>query len=400
MIIPSEYRSLMPTVQSWTPSIDVLTSPVTWLPYAGVYRGELTDNLSSYQHMLNAVGGYWSATFTIHGTREEIEEWIVTGLGRHVVVKDYSGSIIWEGFVDSLTAALGGLSLKRGPLINVGNYVNLIYSTIDTNADPPIMGVRARTGYTSDTDSQALYSVLETMLSSGGATEATAEKARDNWIAERALPKTTQTLNLGGQSPASVNVRCLGYVHLLKKFTYYNRTTGLDDADDKIQIVIQAQPNTIFEDTAFANMDTNTVQVSLNETDNRKAWDIIKGIVALGDASNNRWTFGIYQDREVYYNQAPTSVNYVHRVSDEEQIIETADGDLVYPWNVLPARWMRFVDILIGRIPASTSMREDPRVLFIESVTFTAPWGLSVTGGDTDTINQRLAKMGLAGVGG
>jgi hypothetical protein len=43
-------------------------------------------------------------------------------------------------------------------------------------------------------------------------------------------------------------------------------------------------------------------------------------------------------------------------------------------------------------------MPESERTLFIESVRFTAPYGLSITGGVINTLRQQLAQWGLGGI--
>lgn len=362
------------------------------------YIGEFSQISSLYRHTINAFGGYWDATFTIPGNQNDIEEWLENGLGRHVIVRDHALSIIWSGFVNRVSATLGGLSVIRGPLLNIGNYVDLIYSTVDPTTIPPTIGIRENTGYTSDIGSQTDFGLFETVLSSGGATAAAALEARNNWIAERAYPKTTQTLNLGTTGNAVVSIECAGYSQILKKYTYSSSVTGTSNVSALISDVLGGALNQVF--SADEVIDTNTLQRTTAVSGSRTAWDLIKSYTALGDTSDNRWVFGVYADEIPYYQQSPTTVEYEYLISDKSQAIQSQGVD-IYPWNILPAKWMFFQDLLIGRVPASVNvLREDPRAMFIESATFTAPWGLTLTGGDTDTINQRLAKMGLAGVGG
>ena len=66
---------------------------------------------------------------------------------------------------------------------------------------------------------------------------------------------------------------------------------------------------------------------------------------------------------------------------------------------MLPGKWVLFTDFLIGRVPPMTDPRQDPRALFIEQVTFTAPWTLALQGGRADRTSQMLAQMGLGGIG-
>ena len=67
--------------------------------------GELINSsiiINSYSHTINAVGGFDTATFTMAANMNMINEWLVSGPMRHIIVKESAGSTIWEGFVDSL----------------------------------------------------------------------------------------------------------------------------------------------------------------------------------------------------------------------------------------------------------------------------------------------------------
>jgi hypothetical protein len=76
--------------------------------------------------------------------------------------------------------------------------------------------------------------------------------------------------------------------------------------------------------------------------------------------------------------------------------VETLQGLEVKPWNVLPGKWLEYTDFLIGGT-TPTNFREDSRIEFIEQVTYTMPWGLTHSGNKVGTLNQALAKLGLAG---
>jgi hypothetical protein len=122
--------------------------------------------------------------------------------------------------------------------------------------------------------------------------------------------------------------------------------------------------------------------------------------VALGDPSDfARYTFGVYDDRQAYYKKMPTAIEYVYRLSSGSQAIETTGGARVQPWNVRPAKWLEIPDFLIGRAAGGGNLRDDPRNVFIESVTYTAPFGLTINGGKVSTLKQKMAQLGLGGAG-
>ena len=115
--------------------------------------------------------------------------------------------------------------------------------------------------------------------------------------------------------------------------------------------------------------------------------------MALGGpgTDNERRTWGIYTNRQMVYATIPTDVAYLMYLSEGPQQIRTLSGIYVPPYNILPGRWLQFADLL-PNAPAVTDMRQDMRMMFIESVTYTAPMGLSLQGGQTDRLPQLLAR--------
>ena len=99
-----------------------------------------------------------------------------------------------------------------------------------------------------------------------------------------------------------------------------------------------------------------------------------------------------------YYEAAPTTLEYQQRLSQSLPVVERTGGDEVYPWNVLPGRWLLFPDFLIGQA-AELDLRDDPRAMFIEQVKYTAPNELYMKGGTVDSTDALIAQLGLSGIG-
>jgi len=328
----------------------------------------------------------------------DIEEWLENGLGRHIVVYNEGAQVIWEGFVNDMEATIGGLSIKRGPLMGVANKVAIIYSTVDTSVSPPAVGVRKKLAYANDTASQAKYGILEKVLSVGGATSANAAYIRDTFIADSAEAETTPTqIVLGGTGGLSMSLNCLGYVHWMNAYTYNSTTTGTTTLSARIQAVLTADPNTILS-TDYGRITANTLSVPAYEQDDPLALAYVNGLVVLGDVAYNRYTFGIYADRQAYYTVMPSTQEYTWRISDGGEVY-TPLGEMVRPWDVKPARWVQIPDFLIGRISDATALRDDPRMMFVESLTYSAPYGLTLTGAKIAKLPQILGQLGLMGVG-
>jgi len=344
-----------------------------------------------------AVGGYDKASFTINDEKNALEEWFEEGLGRHIECYNHAQNLIWEGFVNKVSINLGPLSASRGPLLDAPNRVFAVYSALDTTTNPPVRGERTKTAAANDTYAQELYGIIESIQSIGTATAVDAAQAQNTYLAENALPETTQAT--AGASGPSVTIECLGYYHWLKTYVYNQiANTGTQNLSVKLTAVLNAELNTIIN----GNMDitANTLQVEQFENSDKTAWALIKALVALGDATNARYLFGVWGGRRAIYEAAPTTeITYQQHLADPAMRVKTMTETMVMPWDVLPGKWLFFPDFLIGRVQ-SIQRRRDPRFMFIESVTFDAPWGLKMTGGKTDLAPQLLARLGLAGTGG
>ena len=378
------------------PGISIVSGTPLWSD--SVDNWHLTQQVEQYQHTIQAVGGYWSAQFTIKGDRKLADDWLQDGLGRHIEVYDGSLTRIWEGFVDKLVVNYGPLSVTQGPLLDIANRVSMTYSTIELDEDDnPVVGTRVTTDEYNDTDSQDAWGIIPKLLSSGGLQDGWAEGIVQTYLAENAQPEVSKSFRTGSMLDTSVTAHCKGYVHWLN-WPYNNLVGGAVDADEKVIAVLGDSPNVAWLAISTEHIDENTLDVSGWENQNNLAWNVIKDTVAQGDTGNDRWIFGIYADLEAYYQAAPTTIEYQQRLSQPKPVIENVGGDEVYPWNVLPGKWLMFPDFLIGQA-AELDLADDPRCMFIETVKFTAPQGLDLTGGKTDSLDAVLARMGLSGIG-
>ena len=378
------------------PGLTVRASTPLWRE--GTNTWELTKQLRDYTHTIEAVGGYWTCRFTIRGDRKLLDDWLQDGLGRHVEVFDHSLTKIWEGFVNKVTANYGPLSAIRGPLLDVANRVWVAYSAIEYDEDNnPIVGTRTTTTRNNDTDSQDLWGILPKLLSTGGIEAAQAGVIRDTYAANHALPRTSKDFRSDSRSETSVTMECFGYVRWLN-WVYDLSTGGNMEAGDKIVDILGDTPNVAWLAFNTSHVDDNALDVPAFEDEDKLAWSVVKDVVARGDTSYNRWLFGIYNNLEARYHAAPTTLEYQQRLSQPKPIVEHVDGHEIYPWNVLPGKWMLFPDFLIGQA-AGLDLRDDPRAMFIESVTFREPDVLQLRGGDVDTVDALLAQMGIMGIG-
>jgi len=364
--------------------------------------GRFSEQIESYQHDIRAFGGYYSAKMRINNSQNNIEDWIdrggATGLGRHVAVYNPAGIIVWEGFVNKISVQLGGFSYSLGPFMDISNRVTVVYSIVDTSTTPPTTGIRTRTAVANDTDSQSLYGIIERIVSAGGAITTEAERARDSWLNERANPLSNSRDNVASSAGPSLSLDCLGYWHWFKLYVYNQTATSGDiNLSDKIEDVVNAQLNSIFS-TDFKDITENTFQVPDYDDKDRKAETILKQLQQLGDSSGNRYNIGCYANRMIKYEQAPTIYELQRRLTGNEGITDRLSS-MIDPWDVIAGKWIFYPDFLTGRIPPVTeaTLRTDPRTTYIESVKFTAPWQVSITGDKTGELDQIMAQLGFKG---
>lgn len=357
--------------------------------------GELGD-ASSYRHTISANAGFDTMTFTTAGDEVFIGDWLESGLFRHVVVTEPAAKVVWEGFVNQVSIDIGGLSITAGPIMDVVNKGRISYRTLDIATNPPIAGESTKTPWSNSPLSQERFGVLEGVISGGEGTLSEAVQLLSTILEEIAWPDISQNFSLISQPTLTVTVNCLGYIHLLSKYFYANTAfAGEYDLSDKIKEVLSNEPNNIIS-AESAIIEPNTTQVVRYDNNDKTALAIIRDLVALGDADFNKYIFGVYADRIFKYELVDDTITYVQKLSDG--LIENVVGGEIRPWDIIPGRWMVLSDFMVGRPSIAASFRQDPRHVFIESVTYVAPYSVTVTGGKTTTFRQRLERLGLGGI--
>jgi hypothetical protein len=357
---------------------------------------EIRRSVSGYSHKIGAFGGFLSSEMSINTSKAEAENWAMEGLGRDIVVYGDDLQEIWNGFVNGISIELGSLSFSRGPLLAIANDVTVAYQTTSYATNPPVPGYRATTAAGTNADSQTSYGVLERILS-GGQTDATeAAQIRDTYLTENKDPQTNHKVKSSGKQGPTVKLSCVGYGRFLERY-YYAQTvsSGQINTNAKIQAVVTADPSSRLS-TDYGNVTTNTLQVGAYENGDRTGLAVIKDIVSRGDSSDNRYLFGVYEGRKISYGAIPTDYEYVLRLHDPEKRVRTVGGQEVFPWNVRPGKWLFHPDFLTGfsMQPNTGDLRDDPRVMFIESVRYSAVFGLEINGQKVGTLSQLLAKQG------
>lgn len=344
-------------------------------------------------------------SWRVVGNLSQVEDWLINGLGRHIVVYDDALKICWEGFVNQVDGSVGGLSETHGPLIDVGNKICIVYSPLFPDIAQgvdwtPIAGIRSYTSWASDTASQAKWGIQYKVISGGSVTELEAEYIRATWLADNAEPRTSQ--QYGGGNELGVTIQCLGYWHLANWPYLQILVPGRIDTSNpagtgKMQLILASSPNAIFS-TDYTNMVANTMLVEAWESNDNLANSLLKSLTAAGNMTADAYTCGIYADRKCHYAMVPTDTTYHQYLSDPAGKITTPLGVEVKPWNVSPGKWLFYPDHYVGRtIPSNR--RLDARFEFIESVTYNSEStpAVSHSGGKIEKLPQILARWGLQG---
>lgn len=363
--------------------------------YDGNYQ-DLTQYITSYSHTISASIGFDSAVFSFPASIYNMEQLVESAVGKRVVVYNEGGSMVWEGFVNSIDYEFGVQRTSRGNLMDVSNRVSVSYAPLNILVSPPEVGEQTYTLIEEDEDSQDKYGILETIVSGGTLQDADAENIRDLYLKENKHVITTNTVSVGVASEPSIKFNCLGYYHWLEKYVYNCSDTGTTMISDRIEAILDFNPNTKMY-SATNNIGYNPWLIVAFDEDNKTASTHIKELLAFGDANDNRYIFGCYENRVFEYKVVPTEYEYYTSSLSGGDSIRNDNNTAIAPYDVRPGKWLMITDMLIGTSDSQLASKDDPRGLFIETVDYTMPTTLLINGERISTFKQRLAVF--AGIG-
>lgn len=370
-------------------------STYSYNPTGRLITDALEHSITQYGHDMDAEVGFKGAALTIEDNPGQIEDWIDNGLNRHIAVYNPAGDVVFEGFVNSLSANIGPVTYERGPVLDVMTRMLAIYTPVDYSASPPAKGPPMETTAADNEEAQRIYGILEGVLQAGEDTQVGAERARDTQLRDFSAANKASSVNTSGNNQPSVSIDVLGYGARLDRYIYNDATVGGIAISDKLGAALDADPNGLFS-TERDYLESNPVLVAAEEDDNRTAWTVIKALLPAGMADDRRTFFGIYEGRTPRYWSEPADVRYKFRIADVNQdVLEHAGGTVTQPWDVRPGYWVFLPDFLAGRVGSPVDLRNDPRVFLIEAVKYTAPYTVEFNGKRFGSIPQLLAKKGL-----
>jgi hypothetical protein len=195
----------------------------------------------------------------------------------------------------------------------------------------------------------------------------------------------------------SMSLNLKGAWYWLAAYIANFTTTGTTNLSSRLTGILALDPNGVFS-TDYSNVTANTYQVKAYSNDDKNGMSALTELLTPGDAAFNRYTAGFYGQEVMFYTAMPGILEYITSLSDPNQEITRPSGVIVRPWEVQPAKWLQISDLMVGR-SADVDPRDDPRNIFIEQVTYTAPYGVQLNGAKVGTLSQVLAQRGLAGIG-
>lgn len=368
------------------------------LPRGGGWINNLDISLQDWRHSISAFGGFDTASFSLPESQIILDDWLANGLFRPIAVFDNYLDSIWEGFVDSITANQAGLSITIGPVTEIANRIFAIYSGVDTSVYPPQIGVRKRTPNFNNLISQADWGIWWKILSLAGVTDANADQLVGMYLSEHGHDEKNSNFNFSNEE-ISLTVNCVGWSQTLN-YPFNHVDTGGDIAiNDRIKEILAAHPNPGWISSDYGLITPNSITVPTYESDDQLAIEHLRGLSAMGDINNLRYTFGVYEDRKAVYEPVSQQIDYTIELADPRRLVLDSAGAVVQPWKIRPGKWIFFSDFLPGLGSPYAEFHLDPRMLRVETVQFDmrTPYAVQFSGGISSKYESRSARLGLRG---
>lgn len=283
------------------------------------FVADLGPRARGWRRSIRRNGGYWLGHFGYEGSEQDLIEAFQNWLGYHVEERA-GGMKTWEGLVYELDLTVGGVT-RRKSLDLLGNHVRAEYTDGSS--------VRQITSAATNDESIGRFGRKEVILSALDFLQTPAEAYRDSYLSEGAWP-IARTVGLNKMGGAALDVTVAGYVHTA---AWRNEQVG-DGSSDNLSDWVDEIVTTDCEFLTSAVIEANTLAVDKDTVNYETAWDVLKKLVDLGDASGNRYRFHVGNDRRAYYEQIDISPSYYLRGG----VLYTTPGSpaSVDPWSVKP----------------------------------------------------------------
>jgi hypothetical protein len=249
-----------------------------------------------------------------------------------------------------------------------GEYDGKTPSSYDVS-DVTLAGSRQTVAWSSNSDSEGQHGRMEYVVKLAGSTPEAAEQIQAAHLDEFAWPRSRMagsvTSGPGDLPPDDVlEVRCDGFWETLN--WRYRSTSRVAAASDLVETLVGES-----EFVTAGRVDANDMAVKADcDPIPQRLGDLLRVVTEQGDMNGNIWQCGVYEGRELVYEQAPTAVEYFLRGGK----LYDNGGALVPPATLEPGFLLSNASAPTGGQPPGTNnVWDDPQVAYVDEVVFEAP---------------------------
>lgn len=310
--------------------------------YTPINRGrffvaDITQDAIGWRRSMRSMGGYWMGSFTLEskskyyggsGGASELMEKFYNWLGNEIV-EESGGFQTWQGLIYSMDLTYKGL-IRRRSLELMSNSVKVEYDDDEGDSQTTDAAEAAVSiGY---------FGRKEALITYDGIDATAAEAFRDRYLNENSwtYPRVVGVnpavkMLERDESITTLEVNCCGYI-----FTGNWRFEQVGDGSiDNLSDWLTEIVTTDMEFVDVGVFQENTIQIYKTNSSPRRAWDVISGLVELGDTSGNPHYFMVGNNRLAYYGPINPVPKYYLR---EGKIYASPSGNTPADiWRMRPA---------------------------------------------------------------
>jgi len=343
-------------------------------------NGDLKD-IVAFSFVVDNEVGFRSCSITVKLPIPQLMFWVIYGTGHVIIVKNEADRVVWEGFVNVVENDFDELSITL-TCEGFWKFLEYPYSNSDT-------GTYTRREKIIDVLSGEENSLFSTDYSNMIASSMSVYKNEN-----QNRPGLTIIQELVAMGKDTDNTRLLFGIFEDRKAYLKESPTGVKYYSKrpkgfKVGPLSDIHNRVTVTYTDFLSKQQTNTSIG-NNTTSQSNYGIWSKIVPSGEISSTN-AEGI-RDTLINERSNPETSKALSQGFQVTRLDETP----INPWNIEPGYWLEFTGIPFGAI--DETVQEDFSKLFIESVTYTYPYGLDITGNLVSTINQKLAKLGLGGI--
>lgn len=362
------------------------------VPTSTVKPIEIQDRITSYMHTISAAFGFETMAVSLIVQEEEALDWLNTGLMRSAIVYGPDAQTVWEGYLRQVDATFG--QEKRSvSLDDMANRVTVRYTTV--------LGTPGATATASDTASQALYGIKDTVISLNQSTATPAANLRDRALTERAYPKMTPTTQIatGDLGGVQLDLTFEGWYGTLGWVLTSRTSTTNTDTGTQVGALLATSGAGIGVTNAFLSTSTANIITTGNTDTEFIAPDTlyrtkIETLLSQGDSTGERLAWGVYEDRKMTVKQwagaSPTTITYQRFLGNEE--VYNSNRNPIDSWDVRPDAMYQTTDLL--DVAPIAAQQDAAARFFVERVTLRIDQSgssLDLEPSETDALDAQIA---------